>query len=359
MPLQTLILKSFEIEIILNKQLKIYHQIPTESPIPNIKIFKFEAIWRKNSWLFWGYLTCAVVFSVFKQFWDLMILGLLPCEVRVLNHHHNVLSFATSPAGRKIIDAIIRKNQAERIDIKIETTREIVSLLDAKDKADVLRLYLQVVRCVLRNPSITVLLLCMDLMRLICLCKVIVKYKNIDVYSDDHMQRFAYIFSNLSDRFNLCQHGQQDTELDVGKKYGRIFCLWENEDNARHAFSKFFKFIDQVESQDTTVTFFSPKQRFGIPDGVRVVFVASSLPNFMEEAALLSSLTAQEKTFVILKFHPSHPYSWSQRRSLQKCVDYLCTSDEYPVCDELICSKDGSIMHIYEGSETHVRRLGI
>jgi len=144
------------------------------------------------------------------------------------------------------------------------------------------------------------------------------------VVTDDHYQRWSYIFSHLVRDFRIVQHGVLDTEIKFPNSYGKVHKLYLRDPDFLEQALCFY----QVESSQL----FSPKTEFIQNEfSGEAILLASSFPAIDLEIELLTAIRARCRIPVIVKFHPAHTYD-GRRGKLAALADMVFEGNGNPAC---------------------------
>lgn len=145
--------------------------------------------------------------------------------------------------------------------------------------------------------------------------------------TDDHYQRWSFLFSHMARDFRIVQHGFFDTAVEFKNPSGPVRTLYLRSPLFEAQFGRIYS----IEC----VLYFSPKIEFqggGASDAV--VLLASSYPSIDLEIEFIRTLKAQVNVTVAVKFHPVHIYDI--RKTHLSAIAEIMTEYEYPSCSVFI-----------------------
>jgi hypothetical protein len=337
------ILKALDCERELNKSLKAFHKIESER-LPDIGIFFFNNI-LKTSILGYSLLIMILIICILaKLLTNIFLLGLCVLLPR-FTLHDRLGYIATSSEGEKHIFHVINNRYRGVALVDLRSTYRVFLSFSWLVRVRIITDVLKVSWYCLVQRKVTTALQVGLVVQLTILARFLLHHPGRPVFSDDQLQRYAYICSTLSDNFNLCQHGQQDTALEL-EKYGKIHCLWYLNPSDIASFAHYYT-IENTADQSFVQPLVDLRKKASISEEKKVAFVASSLPTYDSEMEVLRTLKRDPRIFVAIKFHPVHRYSFIQRLRLSFFSDHVCSRSELPLCDILYSPSYSSVRELY------------
>lgn len=170
----------------------------------------------------------------------------------------------------------------------------------------------------------------------------------LSVVTDDHYQRWAYMFSRLPVQFDIVQHGSVSEAPIFSRAYGSLGTLYYIDEKSASTFEEIYSSIGKMVKVNNEIEF-SSSGMTGC-----VVFLASSLPHLESEIAFCESLKRKSACTLAVKLHPSHQYP--QHSPLFKLADFIVNPDSFIECDVFV-SYSSSLSDVYYARGTSVFKI--
>ena len=136
----------------------------------------------------------------------------------------------------------------------------------------------------------------------LCLLSVFVEGFQGTIASDDHYQRWSFLFSHLSNRFVLVQHGYVNSDITFPHKYGKVTELCIRSKVYKSHFSKYYDLRG--------VVVFNRNKNISREYSNLDIVLVSSFPYIDQELEFLRALRKKFSCKVAIKLHPSHRYDY-------------------------------------------------
>jgi len=143
--------------------------------------------------------------------------------------------------------------------------------------------------------------------------------------TDDHYQRWSFLFSHLAQDFRIVQHGFFDAEINFPNPYGIVDLLYLRGRIFEEQFRRIFD-VKKVQLFTVKVKF----QEKGLSS--KDVLLASSFPFIEKEIEFIRELHREaDNISIAIKFHPAHIYD-GRKEVLVSMADKVEDSHPNPNC---------------------------
>ncbi|MBT9493226.1 MAG: hypothetical protein IV107_12990 [Paucibacter sp.] len=301
-----------------------------EADLPNYKLMKQIALKRRFGFLYSLIIPFAplAIFATFPFQWALALLGSLGYQ-SMQTRDICCRLLVTTPQNIDLIDsALLSDNNVSHLK-KIKLDFTCFSFGRQLGRLAVLRCIHTHIRliCMLRKTPAgarrDIILHARDSLALIMLGYSALSCSDIFV-TDDHYQRWSFVLSHASDRFQIVQHGFLDQDICFPHPFGTVETLFIRD-------AIFFENFDRIYKVSSS-KIFKPGTGFELTKcSEGALFLASSFPAIDSELEFISKVKAEENIPLIIKFHPAHTYD-GRKAQLAALADFVYEGHGNPAC---------------------------
>ena len=350
--LYKLIYDSFTNEVALENHLS--EKLLKPNGFVPFKVLQFSSFFLKPGFLYFASIYALCFFVVLSQFViGILLFGFYLIRLITLAKSQKSLIITSKSYKNLLMDVIIQLNLPQNHFINATN----VNLIFLVKKNRLIKYFFFLIGftkyILLNSDNVFILLLnYKDLLKLYLLSVYIIDNPKVEVITEDHYQRFAFIGSNLEcSNFVVVQHGYIDDSIKFPSKFGKIDNLMLRDIQFLKSFEIYFKVINYNILLRNTASIFSPKNLRAS------CFLASSSPFIDSEIKFAQFFKNKFDVILIVKKHPRHTYNYEKIKVLLNFADEEWVDDFHFPNSSIFISHESFLEFDYKSAGLYTFKL--